>query len=139
IGIGDPLELCRGFIALKRQLAEEGIVNPRNQTVLRELARNGLVVYRPTFRIMNKTFQRFILQATPGKTIAEWEKEGVEISWGTFRTTVLTVVFGVAALLVLTQEQIVAAWIGSIPAVTPVIIKIFGSLKRDSKAEAPAA
>src|SRR5207248_6134133 len=41
-----------------RQLAEEGVVNPRNRGVVGHLLRSGLIRRGPTFRIMNQSFRR---------------------------------------------------------------------------------
>jgi hypothetical protein len=113
---------------LLRQLAEEGLVNPNNSSAICRLLSAGLVRRgrraRPqdrTFRVMNETFQRFVLRAAPPHVISSWEREGVRLPWGTIATTGVTVAFGLAGLLMLTQEQLVDAWIGYVPALAPAV------------------
>ena len=104
-----------------RQLAEEGLVNPNNRAAIGRLLRSGLVRRGHTFRIMNETFRRFVLASATHEMIAAWEHEGVRVPWGTIATTGFTAAFGLAGLLLLTQEQLVDAWMSYIPALAPAI------------------
>jgi hypothetical protein len=128
-----------------RQLAEEGVVNPRNQAVLTPIMQDGLIVREPTFRVMNETFRRFILGAVSPDIVAAWEREGVLVSWGTIRATVLTVALGLGAILVLTQEQLLNAWIGyvatlaaSVSTVVPTVMRLFGVFQRSARTDTGA-
>jgi hypothetical protein len=104
-----------------RQLAEEGLINPNNQAAVSRMLNAGLVRHGQTFRIMNETFRRFVLCAAPHDVVSSWEREGVSVPWGTIATTGVTVAFGLAGLLLLTQEQLVDAWISYVPALAPAI------------------
>ena len=103
------------------QLAEEGLVNPNNGAAIARLLSAGLVRRGPSFRVMNETFRRFAAGAESHTVIAAWEREGVRVPWGTIATTGVTVAFGLAGLLLLTQEQLVDAWISYVPALAPAI------------------
>jgi len=132
-----------------RQLVEENIVNPNNESVLRRLIQDGLMFRGPSrgpsssdrmpiFRIVNEKFGQFILHAQSSSTIAEWEREGVVLSWATIRTTLVTVAVGIVGLLLLTQQQLVEAWVGYIPMLAPAIptaLKVLGSFQRDVKSD----
>ena len=104
-----------------RQLAEEGLVNPNNPSAVCRLLSAGLVRRDPTFRVMNETFRRFVTGADRPDVISAWEREGVRVPWGTIATTGVTVAFGLAGLLLLTQEQLVDAWMSYVPALAPAI------------------
>ena len=104
-----------------RQLAEEGLVNPNNQAAVSRMLNARLVLHGQTFRIMNETFRRFVLSAAAHDVVSSWEREGVSVPWGTIATTGVTVAFGLAGLLLLTQEQLVDAWISYVPALAPAI------------------
>jgi hypothetical protein len=103
------------------QLAEEGLVNPKNPGAVSRLLDAGLVHRDPSFRVMNETFRRFVFGAASSQVISAWEREGVLVPWGTIATTGLTVAFGLAGLLLLTQEQLVDAWIRYVPTLAPSI------------------
>jgi hypothetical protein len=125
-----------------RQLAEEGVVNPRNRPVLASLMRDGLILRQPTFRIINETFRQFIVEAVSPDTVAAWEREGVPVSWGIIKATLLTVALGLGAMLVLTQEQLLDAWIGYVPTfaaavstAVPAVIRLFGSFQGGTPAD----
>jgi hypothetical protein len=104
-----------------RQLAEEGLVNPNNPAAISRMLRAGLVRRNQTLDLMNETFRRFVIGAAPHDVVAAWEREGVRVPWGTIATTGVTVAFGLAGLLLLTQEQLVDAWISYVPALAPAI------------------
>jgi hypothetical protein len=108
--------------------------------------RDGLIVRQPTFRIMNETFRRFILGAVSPDTVAAWEREGVPVAWGSIKATLLTVALGLGAMLVLTQEQLLNAWIGYVPTlaaavstVIPTVIRLFGIFQRGTPADGGTA
>jgi hypothetical protein len=104
-----------------RQLAEEGLVNPNNRAAISRLLNSGLVRRGQMFHVVNESFRRFVLGAAPHATISTWEHEGVRVPWGTIATTGVTAAFGLAGLLLLTQEQLVDAWMSYIPALAPAI------------------
>jgi hypothetical protein len=119
-----------------RQLAEEGLVNPNNSSAIARLLSAGLVRRDRTFSIMNETFRRFVLRAASPQVISSWEREGVRLPWGTIATTGLTVAFGLAGLLLLTQEQMVDAWIGYVPALAPAmptVWKVLATVQKGGK------
>jgi hypothetical protein len=45
--------------------------------------------------------------------VSAWERRGVVIPWSSIEVAMLTVVVTLAGLLVVTQEQLLNAWIGS--------------------------
>lgn len=126
-----------------RQLAEEDMVNPRNGAVVAELLRSGLIRRDPTFGIMNETFRAFILQERASSDdLAAWEHEGVRLPWASITTTMLTVALGLVGLLLLTQQQLMDAWVGYVPALAPVVptvVKLFGAVQRGAKPGAATA
>ena len=104
-----------------RQLAEEGVVNPRNPAIVARLLRSRLVRRDPTFRLMNETFRRFVLHELSPDRVAEWERDGVRLPWGSITTTMLTLAMALIGLLLLTQQQLVDAWVGFVPALAPAV------------------
>lgn len=103
------------------QLAETGVVNPRNHTVVAQLLRNGLVVRDPTFRVMNETFRRFIAHEMSHESATEWEHEGVLLPWGSVSAMMLTVALLPLGVMLLTQQQLLGSWAGMLPTLTPVV------------------
>jgi hypothetical protein len=108
-----------------RQLAEEGVINPNSGAAVVRMLGAGLVYRQPTFRLMNETFRRFVTCIVSPQVIVRWEHEGVRVPWGTIATTGVTVAFGLAGLLLLTQEQLVDAWMSYVPALAPAIPTVF--------------
>jgi hypothetical protein len=129
-----------------RQLAEEDLVNPNNQRVVFQLMRDGLVAGGPGVRIVSQAFRRFVLEAVPRETISVWEREGVRISWGSVEMALATGALALGSLLVLTQEQLIGAWIGFVPTLVPAVLvpavptvlKLLAGTQRGAKTEASA-
>jgi len=60
----------------------------------------------------------------------------VSLPWASITTAALTVALGLGALLVLTSQQMVDAWIGYVPALVPAVptvLKLLGSARADAK------
>jgi hypothetical protein len=60
----------------------------------------------------------------------------VSLPWASITTAALTVALGLGALLVLTSQQMVDAWIGYVPALAPAVptvLKLLGSARADAK------
>jgi hypothetical protein len=77
------------------------------------------VVRDPAFRLMNESFARFVKQAVPEGTISQWERQVVGTPWSSARTAVITFAVAGAGFVVFTQQQIVSAWVGVLPALAP--------------------
>ena len=102
-----------------QQLAQEDVVNPANGPVIERLLASGLVHRAPTFRLMNETFRRFVLQAVSPDDLRTWEREGVELPWISYASSIGSFAVVAAAVLFLTQQQLLDAWIGYVPALVP--------------------
>ena len=102
-----------------QQLAEEEVVNPANGHVVERLLASGLVRRTPTFRLMNETFRRFVLQMVSHHDLRAWEREGVELPWISYASSIGSFAVVAAAVLFLTQQQLLDAWIGYVPALVP--------------------
>ena len=123
-----------------RQLAEEGVVNPRNSVVMAQLLRSGLVRRDPTFRMMNETFRRFVLDEVSAAEIASWERDNTG-SWRTITTTMLSGALALVGVVLLNQQQMVDSWVGSfapalVPAI-PLLAKVVTFAQRDTTAADP--
>jgi hypothetical protein len=86
-----------------RQLAEEGVVNPRCFDILSRLRRRRLIRSDPRFRIVNESFRRFILEAESEATVRAWERP--EGGRGSLRVRGPLLVFGVLALVLLLATE----------------------------------
>jgi len=102
-----------------QQLAQEDVVNPANRHVIERLLASGLVRRAPTFQLMNETFRRFVLQVVSPDDLRTWEREGVELPWISYASSIGSFAVVAAAVLFLTQQQLLDAWIGYVPALVP--------------------
>jgi hypothetical protein len=125
-----------------RQLADEGVVNPNNDAIVAQLMRSGLIRRTPSFTLMSETFRLFVLQALAAGEVSEREHAAVALPWASVTTAMLTVALGLGALLVLTSQQLVDAWIGYVPALAPAVptvMKLLATVRQDGKGGSVAA
>jgi hypothetical protein len=119
-------------------LGHEGLVNPQNQGVAQRLMRLGLVVRDPIPRVMNESFRRFVLKRANAEEVSAWERRGVAVPWGSIKAAMMTVVVGLAALLVVTQQQLVSAWVGFVPTLVPAAQRlwtVFAAMRPQAKGD----
>jgi hypothetical protein len=119
-----------------RQLADEGMVNPRNEAVVSQLMRSGLVRRDRTFHVMDEPFRLFVGRALSGEEIGARERGDATMPWTSVTTAMLTIALGLAALLVLTSQQLVDAWVGYVPALAPAVptvLKFLTAVRHDAK------
>jgi hypothetical protein len=115
------------------QLAHEGLVNPKNHVLVAQLMKKGLIVRDPSFRLMNRSFTRFVFSALPPHTMRKWETAGVRLPWNTLRIVLLAAVASLGIFLYLTQQSLfesVAAYVAAIAAAIPALIKLVSLIQR---------
>ncbi len=120
-----------------QQLAGEEVVNPRNGDIVAHLLLSGVVRRDPTFRMMNKTFRRFVLRMVSAGDVKVWERDGVEMPWSSYAVSAATIAAGLAAVLFLTQQQLLDVWIGYVPALVPVATVVSRLLAAARRPAAP--
>lgn len=105
-----------------RQLVEEGLVNPSDQSILLSLMQKGLLLRDPAFRLMNVSFARFVSHAVPARIIAEWERQVAGTPWSSVRTALITFTVVGAGFVAFTQQELFGAWFGmALPALAPAL------------------
>jgi hypothetical protein len=90
------------------QLAEEGLVNPKNVGILRRLSRRRLVTLEPRFRLINDSFREFVLAVEPPERVAQWEGEGTMQMWKRISIPLYTLAAVVVGILLFTEQAFVA-------------------------------
>jgi len=90
------------------QLAEEGLVNPKNVGILRRLSRRRLVTLEPRFRLINDSFREFVLAVEPPERVAQWEGEGTMQMWKRISIPLYTLAAVVVGILLFTEQALVA-------------------------------
>ena len=117
------------------QLAHEGLINPKSRVVVAQLMRKGLIVRDPAFRLMNRSFTRFVISALPSHIMDKWEREGIRMPWNSLRFVPLTAAAGLGLFLYVTQQSLfesVAAYVAALAAAVPALIRFVGMFQRGS-------
>lgn len=107
-------------------LAKDGFISPENPDVARLLMRN-IIIRNPELRVMNTTFQKFILVSSSSKDVVAWKKGGHSI-WNSIKGPFVAVLIGGAFFVFITQREVFNSSIAIISAFTaaiPAIFKLF--------------
>lgn len=119
-------------------LAEDGLVNARNASVVQQLIRRNLVRQAPVAKIMNESFRRFIVANYQPADIAA---EGISSDWSNLKGPLMFILLAVVAFLFTTQQDLLNTSITvltTIAALLPAVAKFLGMFpfqKQMSKGE----
>jgi len=113
-------------------LANDGLLNQKNESVIYDLlSKNLLVIYNQRIRLISFSFRQFIISRslTPEeKKLFATMQSGA--SWANLRTIVLVIIMSVFIFLFLTQQEVSAkiiALITSLSALLPFLLKLGSS------------
>jgi hypothetical protein len=107
------------------QLAQTGLVNPLCLDTLQGLVRKGLILPGPRPRILNETFQRFLVSAESPAAVRQWEREAGESSWPMIRNVVLVLIAVGLAVVAMTQREAMQTLIAVLTGVGAVMAGLF--------------
>ena len=99
------------------EIASEGFVNYKSRRTVRRLLGRGLIVKDPSFRLMNKTFRRFVLSPACQHDIHAIEGASDPSSWDRFRAPFFAVLIGAALYFLVTQREMFNATIATLTTV----------------------
>ena len=103
---------------------------------INQLIKREIIVLDPSLRIMNESFRRFVLVASENERIEEWEGKGPPSVWRMISRPLGVIFFVIVIFLVGTQEQLrkeAMAIVTLIPAMLPVLIRLFSAMKFGNK------
>ena len=117
-------------------LAQDGLVNSRNERVLAQLVRKGILLTDPTLRLFNASFARFVLD-----NISEEEGTSMEIEarkeglWNTYQYLVIFLVIVMIVFLTFVEQSLIDKMTGFVTAgglLLPKVISMFDSVKNST-------
>lgn len=119
--------------------AQDEFANYRNEYIINELIRKGLLIYEnDSLHIMTYSFRNFILTKSGAPELADVQT-GINKSekWDVFRITLLIAVVSVALFVFFTQEEVfkqISAALASLVALTTMLFKFLEQSKPAVKA-----
>ena len=88
-------------------LAIDGFVNAKNSNVVRMLLQKGLLIYQDNLKLMNRSFNNFVLNAVDRKMDHAMRKEMLKSgAWSTLQVALVLVLIAMSAFIILGQKQI---------------------------------
>ena len=115
-----------------RQLADEGVVNPRCFDVLRRLSRRRLVRVDPRFRLASESLRRFVQEAETETTIQGWERPDGDRGSLRIRGPLLAMAVVAGLLLAFVQEEEALAVMSLAAAALPLLKGVVGMVQKDA-------
>jgi hypothetical protein len=123
-------------------LAQEKVVNPNCQGVVRELMKEGLVVQGwGMVTVKDPRFSHFLKNAIPRKSIKHWEEQGAGIHAAALRTSLVVGGVGIAGFLLYTQGALFNGWVTyvtGLAAAVPAVMRLLQFFRPGSASEASA-
>ncbi len=117
------------------QLAEERLVNPKQNRTVRRLLQRGLVVRDPMLRPMNESFTLFVSLIRLPQEVREWEQPSQGMGWTHIRWAFMALLVVIALFLSTTQKQLLETTFGFVSALgisLPVLLKLVSSVNKPS-------
>jgi hypothetical protein len=118
-----------------RHIAQFGLANSGNRLAVRRLVARRLVIKDPDLRLMNRSFDRFVLcrDHAASVDIARIEKEIPQSAWDRLRTPLILVSVGVGVFLFTTQRDMFNTTVGALVGIStaaPSLLKLFALVAR---------
>jgi len=114
-------------------LAKDRFVNLRNRKVINQLLSKGLIRYRDSLQIMNKSFNNFITVAVgydeEMKMQQELSRKG---TWSTVQLVLVFSLVGIVSFLALAQQDLMPSfnlWIGAVSGLVAMLVNFSGLMK----------
>ena len=119
-------------------LAEDRLLSP-NDPDIKSLLRKGLIERAPNIKLMNETFQRFVLSQSLSGGLELIETQAKKASpWEALKVPLLIVFVGVLLFLILTQKDFYSSSLTIITAVTtgiPAVFKLLSLFQGESASQ----
>lgn len=121
------------------QLAEEGVVNPKQFDTLERLHKRGLVLVEPRFDVMNSSFRKFVRSVENPEHVKEWEQIEAARGWRRFSAPLYTMAAVAIGVLLFAQQELFSQVLGIATGAAAALnsLRNLGLLASTSKAEAP--
>ncbi|HET6990232.1 MAG TPA: hypothetical protein VFJ43_02865, partial [Bacteroidia bacterium] len=117
-------------------IAQDGLANTKNREVIIMLLNKGVLVYEDKLKIMNRSFQNFVLSEVNSKTILTVEKNNIPLgNWARIKSPLIIILIAVAIFIFATQQETfnrVIAFITTFAAGLPVILRLISLLSFNS-------
>jgi len=124
------------------EIASEGFVNYKSRRIVRRLLGRRLIAKDPSFRLMNRTFRRFVLSPQCQADIRVIEGQSEPSPWDRFRIPFFSVVVALSLFFLVTQRELFNATIATLStlaAAVPIltrVVALIGGKRLDAESKA---
>lgn len=110
--------------------AEDGFVNHKNKLVILNLLKKGLLIFDDGLRIMNKSFQHFILTGISGTEVIQMEEEARKRGrWSRYSLIIAVLVFSLVIFYVLAEQEVVNKFTALITGLVALVPTLFSAAR----------
>ena len=114
---------------LLTRVASGHLVNPRCGRVLSRLLARKLLVPGAGFRIVNRSFARFIMSEARPEEIAAWERAAAVSLWSQMRLPVMISLAGAAGFLAFMQGDTLSSSLAALGASVPLLVRVLDFMR----------
>ena len=112
-------------------MSQDGLANPKNERILSNLVRKGLLLTSPALHIFNRSFALFVVENISEEDGAKMEREAKKDGiWMTYRYLVIFLVVVMIVFLAFVEKEVINKMTGIITAggiLLPRIVSFFSS------------
>jgi hypothetical protein len=111
-------------------LAQDGLVNPKNIETITLLLNKGIVIYDGTLKLMNQSFRNFVLSTVKQEDALRVEGNNHSGAWSRYKAPIILILGSVSIFIFVTQQDSfsnVLAYATTVTAGLPLILKMVNS------------
>lgn len=115
-------------------LAQDGLVNPKNHDILESLIDKGLVVYNNKLRVMNRSFRNFILCVVGPSDLGKLDRQVRDAGvWGKLKLPLFLIVCSLLLFVVKSDRTQLFGYFTAFTAIIPIVVTVFGLFSQTNK------
>lgn len=117
-------------------LAQDGLVNPKNLDIVEELIDKGIIIYNSKLRLMNRSFRNFILCVAGPADLERLEHEVRHSgTWSKLKVPLFLVVGALLLFVVKSDRSQLFGYFTAITALIPVVVGVISLFGQSAKKE----
>lgn len=110
--------------------AEDGFVNHKNKLVIINLLKKGLLIFDDGLKVMNKSFQHFILTGISGTEVIQMEEEARKRGrWSRYSLIIAVLVISLVVFYILAEQEVVNKFTALLTGMIALVPSLFSAAR----------
>lgn len=117
-------------------LAQDGLVNPKNLDIVEDMIDKGIIVYSTRLRIMNRSFRNYIITVAGPEDVARMELQVKDAgAWSKLKPALLLIVLALFLFILKSDRSQLFGYFTAFAAIIPIVVGLFGVFNQAGKKE----